>query len=500
MEEDAPNVFISYSHDSPSHKQWVAELAARLRGDGIDAVLDQWDLSPGDDVTKFMEDGLGQSDRVLVICTEPYVRKADAGEGGVGYERMIVTAELVRNLGTQKFIPVIRQKAEMPALPKFLGYRLYVDLSREENHEDQYEVLLRELHKQPAIHKPPLGTNPFAGEGQAERDTQAAQGILPLERVDANGRGAADVYRLALDIARRQDLVAWRKLVKSVRRSVNACLAKWRIEGERTILSNHEKALEVAWEGVLVCAPLFAVALAGVESMGDVFTDQRGVVDYLLNPAGWRREGLVWMTEFPETLAFVFQAVHGAVCLDTRQLHVALDVAKMQMPDSHGAETRMLLRCHQIIGWPKSLGGKSTVAWEFLTGAYGRVEWMNEIFATDREFRVALCAYYLALQVLELAELIARGREDVLAQERFDDRSVPLCFLSERDDIPQEAYRLLLRSRPEVAWESLGVSRPKMAEHWPRWMEHSAAWLAAVYEPHFLIRMVHQGLFDDVSA
>jgi hypothetical protein len=51
-----------------------------------------------------MQDGLSQSDRVLVICTENYVRKADAGEGGVGYEQMIVTAELIKNLGTQKFI------------------------------------------------------------------------------------------------------------------------------------------------------------------------------------------------------------------------------------------------------------------------------------------------------------------------------------------------------------------------------------------------------------
>ncbi|NIM12247.1 MAG: TIR domain-containing protein [Candidatus Aminicenantes bacterium] len=129
MNEDAPKVFISYSHDSPTHKQWVAELAAELRKNRIDAILDQWDLGLGDDITKFMEDGLTESDRVLIICTENYVRKADAGEGGVAYERMIVTAELVRDLGTQKFIPIIKQKSKEPTLPKFLGARLYIGLT-----------------------------------------------------------------------------------------------------------------------------------------------------------------------------------------------------------------------------------------------------------------------------------------------------------------------------------------------------------------------------------
>ena len=64
-----PKIFISYSHDSPEHKQWVAELASRLRHDGVDVILDQWDLSLGVDVTKFMEDNLSQSDRVLLICS-----------------------------------------------------------------------------------------------------------------------------------------------------------------------------------------------------------------------------------------------------------------------------------------------------------------------------------------------------------------------------------------------------------------------------------------------
>ena len=106
---ESPKVFASYSHDSVEHKEWVLYLCTKLRENGVDVILDQWDLGAGDDLTLFMEKGVRDSDRVLVICTDTYVRKANAGEGGVGYERLIVTAQITRDLGTKKFIPIIRQ-------------------------------------------------------------------------------------------------------------------------------------------------------------------------------------------------------------------------------------------------------------------------------------------------------------------------------------------------------------------------------------------------------
>ena len=100
-----PKVFISYSHDSPEHKRWVLELGTKLVQNGVDVVLDRWDLTPGDNFTQFMEVGVRDLDWVLVICTDNYVRKANNREGGVGYEVQIVTAQLVENLGIDKFIP-----------------------------------------------------------------------------------------------------------------------------------------------------------------------------------------------------------------------------------------------------------------------------------------------------------------------------------------------------------------------------------------------------------
>lgn len=50
-----PRVFISYSHDPAEHKSWVIDFASTLRNRGEDAVLDQWDLRPGDDLPHFMD-------------------------------------------------------------------------------------------------------------------------------------------------------------------------------------------------------------------------------------------------------------------------------------------------------------------------------------------------------------------------------------------------------------------------------------------------------------
>ena len=65
-----PKVFISYSHDNLEHKKWVLDLAIRMRNNGIDAIIDQWELKPGDDLPHFMETHLASPDKIIMICSE----------------------------------------------------------------------------------------------------------------------------------------------------------------------------------------------------------------------------------------------------------------------------------------------------------------------------------------------------------------------------------------------------------------------------------------------
>lgn len=237
MEEkqQPPKVFISYSHDNSEHKRWVTELASELVKKGIDVILDQWDLSLGDDVPKFMEKSVRKADRVLMICTEPYVHKVGDGKGGVGYEAMIVTGELVRDLGTTKFIPVIRQKSEPYVLPVSVSTRFYIDLSNEEKFKDQFEILLRELHQIPAIEKPSIGRNPFAMLPSGNEMPEVIPNVEPDTAVE--GKSADDIYHSALSIARNGDLIAWRHLIRDARQVVMPALFEWRMKYEKEVLA-----------------------------------------------------------------------------------------------------------------------------------------------------------------------------------------------------------------------------------------------------------------------
>jgi len=88
-----PKVFISYSWDSEVHKVWVKHLADELFANGIDVVLDQYEMKPGDNMNHFMEHAVADVDKVLLILTENYKKKADRRGGGVGYEYSMINAE-----------------------------------------------------------------------------------------------------------------------------------------------------------------------------------------------------------------------------------------------------------------------------------------------------------------------------------------------------------------------------------------------------------------------
>lgn len=155
-----PKVFVSYSHDSQEHKKWILDFATRLRNTGVDASLDQWDLKPGDDLPHFMEQNLAASERVLMVCTERYVEKANSGAGGVGYEKMIITADLLRTIDSNKVIPIVRQNGTY-AVPTFLRSKLFLDFSSDDQFEFSFDELIRTLHNAPLFIKPEVGNSPF---------------------------------------------------------------------------------------------------------------------------------------------------------------------------------------------------------------------------------------------------------------------------------------------------------------------------------------------------
>jgi hypothetical protein len=138
-----------------------------------------------------MEQHLATTDRVLMICTVRYVEKANAGAGGVGYEKMIATADLLKNIDSNKVIPIIRQPGTHH-LPTFLRSKLFIDFSTDDQFESSFDDLARALHNAPLFAKPPVGNNPFTpvSETSLERSGDAIFNLMKMI-VDDYDKGAA---------------------------------------------------------------------------------------------------------------------------------------------------------------------------------------------------------------------------------------------------------------------------------------------------------------------
>ena len=158
MKEDrVPKIFISYSWSSDA---LVLELAQRLVSQGVDVVLDKWDLKEGQDKYAFMERCVNDPEitKVLIICDKAYAQKADDRTGGVGDETVIISSEIYGNMKQEKFIPVIAEKDEYGN--PYIKTRIYIDLSNQDTYEMEYEKLLRNIYEKPQFIKPKLGKKP----------------------------------------------------------------------------------------------------------------------------------------------------------------------------------------------------------------------------------------------------------------------------------------------------------------------------------------------------
>jgi len=159
-----PKVFISYSWSGPEHEQDVIELATTLRSHGVDAILDKWDLKPGQDKYVFMESMVTDASvvKVLVLCDKGYQEKANNRAGGVGTESQIISQELYAKVQQTKFIPVVFEytDASEPCLPVFMKGRIFVDLSTADRYGAGVDELLRLIYDQPFHEKPALGSAP----------------------------------------------------------------------------------------------------------------------------------------------------------------------------------------------------------------------------------------------------------------------------------------------------------------------------------------------------
>lgn len=483
---DEPRVFVSYSHDSDEHKEWVAGLSTKLCTAGVDAVLDRWELVFGRDVAKFMVEGISDADRVLIVCTPDYVTRANEGKGGAGYETTIVTAELVQDAASAKFIPVIRKKSSGDQhVPKFLGSRCYADFSDDSKFDVEFEKLARVLHGLTPEERPALGHNPYADDvGPGAGPENQSENSLPIP---AEVGTPEECYQLCVDLVRRNDLLGWRQLVKNARRRLDEMPALAR-ELSQSVQDDDEwrgKAVDTAVDCV---SHLIVISLVGLESRDPKY-DYHRLLDDLLG-VEWQSGGPTIVVELPQSLAFVYQALHGALAVNTGQLSLATDLAAALMASSDGQTQSWLWQ--SVFGWPRTLGG-CRKGWDYLSGIGERWEWLQLLFGRAADYLDALTAYYMSLTVNELAVFLAKGGRKYFDADRRVTPEVPPCYLlQEHASIHRAATLLKGQADFSDLWERAGVPRDQMASYWPAWVKSCFEWL----NPHRFVPWSHIHAFE----
>jgi hypothetical protein len=178
----SPRVFIS--HASEDKPRFVTRFAQRLRENGVDAWLDQWEMRPGDSfVDRIFEHGLKEAQAVVIVLSAVSVQKP--------WVREELNHSVVKRIGRGlRIIPVVIDACEVP---ECLQATLWQRIDNLEQYDDAFHRILDAIFDRST--KPPLGDAP-------ER-LQDAQVQLPsLTATDQ--RVLKEIYRLVI-----QDFAAY---------------------------------------------------------------------------------------------------------------------------------------------------------------------------------------------------------------------------------------------------------------------------------------------------
>jgi TIR domain len=192
-------LFTSYSHDSPEHEERVLALSNRLRNDGVDANLDQYESAPPEGWPLWMEHQIRDADFVLVVCSAIYLRRVEGkeepnkGQGIVWEINSIYNRLYSAKLVSDKFIPVLLEGASPDDIPLPLkGFTYY-----RADTASGYDGLYRRLIRQPLINKPPLGKPRSLPAREKNQDSlPGAFSMEQLSKTMSNPRYADDIFKL----------------------------------------------------------------------------------------------------------------------------------------------------------------------------------------------------------------------------------------------------------------------------------------------------------------
>jgi TIR domain len=161
MPSEHARVFIS--HASEDKERFVLAFAERLRGNGVDAWVDKWEMLPGDSlVDRIFEEGLKDADTVIAIVSHISVSKP--------WVREELNTSVVARIDKKiRLIPVVIDECELPNSLSSVLYERIQDLNA---YDESYARILASIFghsMKPTLGKPPSYTHAeFSAIGNLE--------------------------------------------------------------------------------------------------------------------------------------------------------------------------------------------------------------------------------------------------------------------------------------------------------------------------------------------
>lgn len=126
------SIFVSYAFDNDAHKSRVESFVDMLRDMGFNANMDSSLKEEYPDIDQMMTVGL-QMDKIIIVLSEAYKRKADHQEGGVWKEFKMIADDLENNPQKYIFVSFDKYSVELKEKisPKRIGNRWIVDLKKD---------------------------------------------------------------------------------------------------------------------------------------------------------------------------------------------------------------------------------------------------------------------------------------------------------------------------------------------------------------------------------
>lgn len=142
-----PKVFIC--HASEDKEKFVLSFAEKLRGKGVDAWVDIWEMLPGDSlIEKIFEEGIKNAQAIIVILSNYSVNKPWVKEE--------LNASVVKRINNKcKIIPIIIDDCDIPESLKSTVWERINDLN---SYENEFKKIVSSIFGQ--YDKPPIGEQP----------------------------------------------------------------------------------------------------------------------------------------------------------------------------------------------------------------------------------------------------------------------------------------------------------------------------------------------------